>query len=318
MEKINAIIDKLQELKNTGADLQSLSYYTQLLQAEILQARTIQQQQAQQQRHIAVIMPGQSIADTTIPHHNGNNAAHATNGVTHVDPPVSPTGITVETAATVQQHQPAPPIVETPQVIVTPPEPAPAPTPRPAEPQRPAPIVGYHPAATVTPSQAPAVEPPPAPKPVAATPSPVTVAPPPAPTPLQEEKQPVPAPVTPAPAPANTTSLRKELHELAAQTNVSLNDKLRQTQQELGARFADAPVKDLRHAIGINDKFLFIQELFRGDVDVYERSIKTINECQSLQEAEYWIERELKIRQGWQDDMPAVHHFYSLVKKRFS
>lgn len=305
MEKINAIIDKLQELKNTGADLQSLSYYTQLLQAEILQARTIQQQQAQQQRHIAVIMPGQSIADTTIPHHNGNNAAHTTNGATHVDTPVSPAGITVETAASVQQHQPAPPIVETPQVIATPPEPEPAPTPRPAEPQRPAPIIGYHPAETVTPPQAPAVEPPPAPKPVAATPPPVTVAPP-------------PAPVTPAPAQANTTSLRKELHELAAQTNVSLNDKLRQTQQELGARFADAPVKDLRHAIGINDKFLFIQELFRGDVDVYERSIKTINECQSLQEAEYWIERELKIRQGWQDDMPAVHHFYSLVKKRFS
>ncbi|ASZ11152.1 hypothetical protein KTO58_19465 [Chitinophaga pendula] len=296
MEKINAIIDKLQELKNTGADLQSLSYYTQLLQAEILQARTLQQQQAQQQRHIAVIMPGHPIADTAIAHHNGNNTAHTTNGATHVDTPVSTASITVETAATVHQHQPAPPIVETPQVIVTPPEPAPAPEPRPVEPQRPAPVVGYHPATTVTP--------------------------PPATTPVYETKQPIPVTVTPPPAPepvpATDTNLRKELHELAAQTNLSLNDKLRQSRQELGARFADAPVKDLRQAIGINDKFLFIQELFRGDVDVYERSIKTINECQSLQEAEYWIERELKIRQGWQEDMPAVHHFYSLVKKRFS
>ncbi|KAA2241446.1 hypothetical protein F0L74_16230 [Chitinophaga agrisoli] len=78
------------------------------------------------------------------------------------------------------------------------------------------------------------------------------------------------------------------------------------------------PVKNLKQAIGINDKFQFIQELFRGDVDMYERSIKTINEFHTLQEAEYWIERELKIRQGWLDDTRTVQHFYSLVKKRFS
>src|SRR5690606_6931038 len=121
-----------------------------------------------------------------------------------------------------------------------------------------------------------------------------------------------------APKAKETNNLRKEINELVAQNTPSLNDRLKQSKSEIGDRLGEMPVKDLKQAIGINDKFQFIQELFRGDVDMYERSIKTINEFRSLQEAEYWIERELKIRQGWLDDTRVVQHFYTLVKKRFS
>ena len=44
--------------------------------------------------------------------------------------------------------------------------------------------------------------------------------------------------------------------------------------KELGSILKESPVKDLRKAIGINDRFVFINELFRGDEDMYERSIK--------------------------------------------
>ena len=121
-----------------------------------------------------------------------------------------------------------------------------------------------------------------------------------------------------APRAKDANNLRRELNALVSQNNPSLNDKLKQSKTEVADRLGDMPVKDLKQAIGINDKFQFIQELFRGDIDMYERSIKTINECHTLQEAEYWIERELKIRQGWLDDTRPVQHFYSLVKKRFS
>jgi hypothetical protein len=77
-------------------------------------------------------------------------------------------------------------------------------------------------------------------------------------------------------------------------------------------------VKDLRKAIGINDRFLFISELFRGDEVMYERSIKTINSFSIFPEAEYWISRELKTKLGWSNDHSAVQHFDQLVKRRFS
>jgi hypothetical protein len=52
-----------------------------------------------------------------------------------------------------------------------------------------------------------------------------------------------------------------------------LNDKLKQSQTELMEVLKEAPIKDLRKAIGINDRFLFIDDLFRGDEAMYERSI---------------------------------------------
>lgn len=98
----------------------------------------------------------------------------------------------------------------------------------------------------------------------------------------------------------------------------SLNDKLKQGKTELLEVLKETPVKDLRKAVGINDRFLFINELFRGDETMYERSIKTINSFNIFPEAEYWINRELKVKLGWVADHPAVLHFDQLVKRRFS
>ena len=98
----------------------------------------------------------------------------------------------------------------------------------------------------------------------------------------------------------------------------SLNDKLRQGKTELVEILKETPVKDLRKAVGINDRFVFINELFRGDESMYERSIKTINSFHIYAEAEYWINRELKVKLGWNNDHVSVQHFDQLVKRRFS
>jgi hypothetical protein len=99
----------------------------------------------------------------------------------------------------------------------------------------------------------------------------------------------------------------------------SLNDRLKQGgKAELVEVLKETPIKDLRKAIGINDRFLFINDLFRGDEAMYERSIKTINSFNIYPEAEYWISRELKVKLGWNNELPAVVQFDQLVKRRFS
>ncbi|ANE50256.1 hypothetical protein [Flavisolibacter tropicus] len=110
----------------------------------------------------------------------------------------------------------------------------------------------------------------------------------------------------------------REVHEVIGGKEASLNDKLKQEKTDLANALKDTPIKDLRKGIGVNDKFLFINELFRGDEGLYERSIKTINAFNILPEAEYWINRELKIKLGWNDDKEVVQYFYQLVKRRFS
>lgn len=110
----------------------------------------------------------------------------------------------------------------------------------------------------------------------------------------------------------------KELNEVMASKEASLNEKLKAEVKEVAHVLNDAPVRDLRRAIGINDRFVFISELFRNDEVMYERSIKTINSFRILPEAQYWIERELKVKLGWDENKESTRHFYQLVKRRFS
>lgn len=110
----------------------------------------------------------------------------------------------------------------------------------------------------------------------------------------------------------------KEMNDVFGGYGSSLNDKLKTERKELASVLNEGPVRDLKKAIGINDRFVFLSELFRGDEAMYERSIKTINNFRIYPEAEYWIERELKVKLGWDENKEAVKHFRQLVKRRFA
>jgi len=109
-----------------------------------------------------------------------------------------------------------------------------------------------------------------------------------------------------------------ELNDLIKNEAFSINDQLKQSEPEVAHGFNETPIRDLKKAIGINDRYLFINELFRGDEIMYERSLKTINGFNIFPEAQYWIERELKLKLGWNNNSIAVEHFDQLVKRRFS
>lgn len=113
---------------------------------------------------------------------------------------------------------------------------------------------------------------------------------------------------------------QQEMNEAIASRQESLNDKLKSVsaRKEVAHNIKDGPIKDLRKAIGINDQYLFINELFRGDQTMYERSIKTINSFNIYGEAELWIKRELKLKLAWNDNTEPVQLFDQLVKRRFS
>ncbi len=97
-----------------------------------------------------------------------------------------------------------------------------------------------------------------------------------------------------------------------------LNDHLKEERIETIAKLEETPIRDLRKAISINDKYLFAHVLFRGDESMYERSIKTINSFNIYPEAQYWIQRELKVKLSWEEGNETVKLFDQLVKRRFS
>ncbi|MEO6456379.1 MAG: hypothetical protein ABIN97_20045, partial [Ginsengibacter sp.] len=113
-------------------------------------------------------------------------------------------------------------------------------------------------------------------------------------------------------------STSKDINETTGKLPESINDKLKYNKTELAEKLNEGPIKDLKKGIGVNDRYVFINELFRGDEAMYERSIKTINNFSILAEAEYWIRRELKVKIGWKDSDPFVKDFDQLVRRRFS
>jgi hypothetical protein len=119
-------------------------------------------------------------------------------------------------------------------------------------------------------------------------------------------------PVAPAPA------VQKEINELVVDPAIPLNQKLKTSHTELGDVLAAGPrISDLKKAFGINDRFQFINSLFRGDNDMFDRSIRTLNNFGNYQEASFWMQRELVIKLGWNDDDELVQQFYKILQRRF-
>jgi len=109
-----------------------------------------------------------------------------------------------------------------------------------------------------------------------------------------------------------------ELKDVLATDEMTINDRLKEELVEINHNLKLEPVKDIKRAFNINEKYVFINELFRGDDAMFERSLKTINAFQIYPEAEYWIQRELKVKLGWNDNSTTVKHFDTLVKRRFA
>jgi len=97
----------------------------------------------------------------------------------------------------------------------------------------------------------------------------------------------------------------------------SLNEKMvkNKTDKSISSKMQHNAIKDLKSAIGINEKFLFINELFKGNMKEYNDSILKLNAFNSLDEAEHFLE-ELKGQHKWEDDMVAYLTLKDFVERK--
>lgn len=106
----------------------------------------------------------------------------------------------------------------------------------------------------------------------------------------------------------------KKVYTIEAQT---LGDKLETAvDNSLAARLQRKPVADLATAIGINDKFLLLNELFGGSMEKYNKSIRTLNNFSTLLGAKTYMS-ELQIEYQWDCESEAYKKLDILVERRF-
>jgi hypothetical protein len=73
-------------------------------------------------------------------------------------------------------------------------------------------------------------------------------------------------------------------------------------------------VTELRKAIGLNDKFLLVRDLFGGDVERYEATIDTLDEFEDLDECMIYIVENFR----WNPDSEAARLIVSLLERKLA
>ena len=87
--------------------------------------------------------------------------------------------------------------------------------------------------------------------------------------------------------------------------------------KSIAAIAAPLPVQDLKMAIGINDKFLFINELFKGSPADYNEAIDKFNASGGIPEAETSI-NAYREQFDWADNSEAYHRLKKIVFSKYN
>jgi len=73
----------------------------------------------------------------------------------------------------------------------------------------------------------------------------------------------------------------------------------------------------LKEAIALNQKFLFMNELFDGDKEKYDTVLDKINGCETLLEVKAYLSSEVSTYSKWDEEAQAVQQFNSLIERKF-
>ena len=115
----------------------------------------------------------------------------------------------------------------------------------------------------------------------------------------------IPKPTPPAQADLFSTSPETIADKLSSEKQKTVADRLSHEQQH-----------NLRKFIGINEKFLLINELFNGDLSRYNSAVDELDSMQTLEGANTYL-FELQVQNQWADDSNAYLKMKELLEKKF-
>lgn len=84
------------------------------------------------------------------------------------------------------------------------------------------------------------------------------------------------------------------------------------TVMDVSSKLKNAPIPSIQSAINLNDKFLFIRELFKNNNLLYNQTIERLNNAAGYAEAIAIIDREF----AWNMNEPMVAKLVELIKRR--
>lgn len=76
-------------------------------------------------------------------------------------------------------------------------------------------------------------------------------------------------------------------------------------------------ITNLKTAISLNDKLLFIKDLFNGYSLAYSEAIELLNRYDSYEDADEFLQSNYAVKNQWASKVETVNKFYDILKRRF-
>lgn len=76
-------------------------------------------------------------------------------------------------------------------------------------------------------------------------------------------------------------------------------------------------ITDLKTAISLNDKMVFIKELFNGYSLAYSEAVEIINRFETFDAADKFLQKNYSVKNDWSLKQPTVDRLYEYLNKKF-
>ena len=96
-----------------------------------------------------------------------------------------------------------------------------------------------------------------------------------------------------------------------------INEAFASADSSLSGHLQKQPIADLMSAIGLNERYLYANDLFEGDMQEFKNAIKMLNEFQSGNEAKAFFDSGLRSTYNWEDDNTLAQALFNLVERRY-
>ena len=120
-------------------------------------------------------------------------------------------------------------------------------------------------------------------------------------------------------------TLESEVEEVPTQDNpvqeekgAEINDLIANKEASLADKLRKKSIVKLADSIALNERFLYSNELFNGNMEAFKRALNELDHIASLEDAKRFIEVQLTQENNWNMDSEIVQGFIGLVERRFN
>ena len=90
--------------------------------------------------------------------------------------------------------------------------------------------------------------------------------------------------------------------------------------KELSEKLSNLPIKDLRKAMGLNEKIFTMNELFGGSQPDYDKAMNELNGMSNFEQAKVYLIQNIAGKYGWtkRGKKKKAQNFIKLVRRRYA